>query len=891
MSKIDRLTKRWMRNEADERAAANGCRFDESRAAHMLEFCENNFRLYEGEYAGQLVRLMPWQIEVLSRIFGWVHFSPDWDREVRRFRKASIWIPKKNGKALALDTPIPTPNGWTTIGALKVGDVLFGGDGFPCDVVELHPIHEDVAWKLSFSNGESVVCNGDHLWETSSLLEDVSRSTGGIRTRKRVTKFRTTFDIVRTLTRKDGARNHSISMHAGIQTDWRELPIDPYVLGVWLGDGDSDCARISCSSSDAKHLEVRFASNGYATTRNKTRPGSERIRAEGLHKQLRLSGLLRNKHIPAEYLRAGWGQRVNLLQGLMDTDGTISKSGKCIVFTTILPPLRDGVLELLASLGIKGSATQGVARLNGIDCGPVWDVQFHVSKRIPVFTIPRKLDRMTDTEKRSRTIQIVSADETRAEMRCITVSSEDGMFLCGRTMIPTHNSPTAAMVGLYLLIGDGEPGQKVFSAAKDGKQAQIVHNHAKQMVLRSPELNQLCEINKSTGRIYYKETESYYDLLAGDNISGQEGLNGSVVIDETHVVDDRLAKTLEYMGASRSEPLQAEFSTAGDNVDGYGKKQQDYGRAVNEGMILDDSFFCQIYEAPQMATDEECEKPKIWKAANPSWGVTIKEGEFRDSLNRAKRSLTDFITFKKYRLNIWSHSANPFLRLGDWQKCGCDARLEDFENQECWIGLDLAKTKDMTAAVLLFPDPLDDEGWYQFPFFWMPEDEARSISHLASYLQWAKEGDLTLTPGDVTDYRIVEQRIREFCRRFRVQKLVFDRRFAEDLTQRISDDEGVTRLEFSQSISSYSGPTSDYERLVIAGKLRHPKNKVLDWQAGHVNVKSSPMDGKLKMPEKPEHNNHKKIDGIVAGIMALGVALAERQSANSVYNQRGMVEI
>ena len=158
--------------------------------------------------------------------------------------------------------------------------------------------------------------------------------------------------------------------------------------------------------------------------------------------------------------------------------------------------------------------------------------------------------------------------------------------------VPKKNgkSPLAAGVGLYLLISDGEAGQKIFSAAKDGKQAGIMHAHAKHMVEMSPILSKELKINKSTGRIYHAKTRSTYDVLAGNHIKGQHGLNGSCIIDETHVVDERLARVLEFMGASRSEPIQFEASTAGNDPTGYGKKQFDYGTAVSEGMIFDDSF-------------------------------------------------------------------------------------------------------------------------------------------------------------------------------------------------------------------------------------------------------------------------------------------------------------
>ena len=139
-------------------------------------------------------------------------------------------------------------------------------------------------------------------------------------------------------------------------------------------------------------------------------------------------------------------------------------------------------------------------------------------------------------------------------------------------------SPTGAAVGLYLLGYDGEHGQHVYSAARDGKQALIVHRHALAMVRSSSELSATCTINKSTSKILHEPTGSTYEILAGDNIPSQEGLNGSVIIDETHVVNRKLALVLEDMGASRSEPLQFEISTAGNDPQSYGRIQYEFGK-------------------------------------------------------------------------------------------------------------------------------------------------------------------------------------------------------------------------------------------------------------------------------------------------------------------------
>lgn len=451
--------------------------------------------------------------------------------------------------------------------------------------------------------------------------------------------------------------------------------------------------------------------------------------------------------------------------------------------------------------------------------------------------------------------------------------------------IPKKNgkSPSAAMVGLYLLAFDGEQGQKVYSAAKDGKQAGIVHGHAKQMVLQSETLSRDCKLNKTTGQILHTPTNSTYAILAGDNIQGQEGLNGSVIIDETHVVDARLVSVLEHMGASRSEPLQFEVSTAGKNTEGYGKKQQDYGRMVANGEVKDAEFLFVCYEAPQNATDEQCLDPQIWQEANPSWGDTIKAGEFETACRRAKsKGIAEWTDFKTYRLNIWSDNETPWLAKGDWAKCAAEFTYDDLRGRDCYLGMDLSRTRDMSAVVAAFPD---DDDVLLLPFFWLPQEVAEEKNHLAGYLQWAADGLLELTPGNWIDYKYIKQRIIDLHRDFNVLELVYDPKFADELTASLEDDYGIERRVFKQSMDEYTAPTDEFEKLVLSHRLKHNGNAILSWQAGHVNVKRDEVT-KKRRPVKPKNSEAKKIDGIVAAIMALSGVMYGEDSI-SVYDREG----
>lgn len=442
-------------------------------------------------------------------------------------------------------------------------------------------------------------------------------------------------------------------------------------------------------------------------------------------------------------------------------------------------------------------------------------------------------------------------------------------------------SPFAAGVALYLLIADGEQGQKVFSAAKDGKQAGLIHTHGRKMIESSPELRAACKINMSTGRITFVPTSSTYDILSGDNPQGTEGINGSVIVDECHVVDNRLATVIEHAGASRAEPLQLEVSTVGKDPLSYARKQWEHGLAVNAGTRRDESFFFQAYAAPQDATDEQLNDPAVWRAANPSWNFTINEAEFRDAFERSRRSLMDWTSFKQYRLNIWSNSANPFIKVADWAACQEDFDERNLAGQSCIAGLDLSRKQDLTALVLLF-GPDENSEFRVLVFCWLPEDRAKELDGEIPYRQWADEGFIKLIPGNVMQFNIVKADILKIAERFKIQSVVFDPLFAEELTQELAET-GIERIEFGQRLLNFARPTAEFESLVIGRKLHHNGHPILSWQCGHVMVKEA---GGLMRPVRPNRGDPRTIDTVVALVMALGHAIEQEpaEETRSIYD-------
>jgi replicative DNA helicase len=332
----------------------------------------------------------------------------------------------KTYKALALDTPIPTPTGWTLMGDLRVGDSVFDETGNVCRVTAQTEVFTGrPCYRVEFSDGTHVIADKDHEWVT---FQKSKRGRSSIST---------TEEIIQTLRRPDIGSNHSIPVSGAITCSESQFKVSPYVLGAWLGDGTSEDGAITTGDPDIlceimDHFQIRKWKSAKLT-----------YGVLGLRVRLRELGVLGNKHIPTAYLRGNYSQRLELLQGLMDTDGSCTGKGEC-VFVTTKPALRDGILELVRSLGFKPVANEYRATLYGEDCGPKWHVRFKAYSDTPVFRLQRKLQNQDDPpnrQTRSQTRQITNVVSVPSTpVKCIEVDSLSHLYLAGEGMIPTHNS-------------------------------------------------------------------------------------------------------------------------------------------------------------------------------------------------------------------------------------------------------------------------------------------------------------------------------------------------------------------------------------------------------------------------------------------------------------------
>ena len=375
-------------------------------------------------------------------------------------------VARLEGKALALDTPVPTPGGWRTMGDLEPGDVVFDETGAPTAVLATTPpMLGRPCREVVFSDGTRVVADAEHQWVT---VDKAGRRRGAWHL-----TVRTTEEIRRSI-RVGGELNHHVPLAGPVQYPPRlDLPVEPYTLGAWLGDGTTTAAAIT--SWDDEVLE-QISGEGYAVRAAGYAPRAYRIGGTGhtrdevtgryrrngsLSSRLRDMGLFAGKRIPPAYLQAGPAQRLALLQGLMDTDGFVDDTAGRCEFTSTRESLADSVVELAAGLGFRPAKSVGRATLHGVDCGPKYRVKFTPDR--PVFRLRRKLARQRPADARFhrfRAIDVVR-EVSSVPVRCIQVASPRGLFLVSRSFIPTHNS-SLGRLGLLIhsTAGYVDPGWK-----------------------------------------------------------------------------------------------------------------------------------------------------------------------------------------------------------------------------------------------------------------------------------------------------------------------------------------------------------------------------------------------------------------------------------------------
>lgn len=454
-------------------------------------------------------------------------------------------------------------------------------------------------------------------------------------------------------------------------------------------------------------------------------------------------------------------------------------------------------------------------------------------------------------------------------------------------------SPTGASTAIYMWRYDGiwkgddpnEPvvggGQHVYCVAKNGKQARIVWEHARNMTHNSPVPKIEVDRGLITGSdawtlMRYQPKLSKLTTITGDSkqaLAAAEGLNACCIIcDEAHVVDERTVEVTTDAGASQPQFLWFQISTFGSDP-GYGKNDLELGRRVESGRAPDDGFFFRSYEAPQDSTDRQCGDPDVWRMANPNLGYTVSERQFGEAYERAKEDPSKFSGFKQRRLNIWQRTSNPMFRYQAWQDShDSSITWDSIKGVGGGMGLDVASTEDWAALGLAWNTVEDGKSllniWCKM---WTSEAWVEENAHRANFQLWQNDGHLVVHDGSAIDHDEMEADVLEALRWTRCQTLGYDRMFGTTIAQSLQKK--LPRLaiyKFTQSVENYAVGTAELKNACNThGSLRLTCNPALDWQAEHAQTKKV---GQYEKPVKSEDEaKWKKIDAIQAIVMAADV--------------------
>ena len=465
---------------------------------------------------------------------------------------------------------------------------------------------------------------------------------------------------------------------------------------------------------------------------------------------------------------------------------------------------------------------------------------------------------------------IVKEDDTR-------------QFRTAYVEIPKKNgkSELAAAIALYLLYADNEPSAEVYGAAADRQQASIVFDVAKRMVEMTPALLKRSKIMAATKRLVNYSNVGFYQVLSAE-VGTKHGLNVSgLVLDELHAQPNRsLVDVLtKGSGDARTQPLYFLITTAGTDRNSICYEYHTKAKDILEGRRIDPSFYPVIYG---LDDDDDWNAEESWYKANPSLGHTITIDRVRDAHREALTNPAEENVFRQLRLDQWVGSIVAWIPEHIYDRGNLPIDLEKLRGRECYAGLDLSSTSDITAFVLVFPPLHDGEKYIVVPHFWLPREtlDLRVRRDHVPYDVWERMGLFHITEGNVVDYNFVRKTINELHTVYNIKEIAADRWNATQLITDLEGD-GFTVVPMGMGFKDMSPPMKELYKLILEGQFIHGGNPVLRWMAGNVVAEIDAAEN-IKPSKK---KSTEKIDGIVAWIMARRVIRHEMQG--SVYDEPG----
>ncbi len=462
-------------------------------------------------------------------------------------------------------------------------------------------------------------------------------------------------------------------------------------------------------------------------------------------------------------------------------------------------------------------------------------------------------------------------------------------------LLPRGNRKTslgAALALLHTMGPEAIPGGEVLTAAADRKQAKLAFTEAEGIIRASGDNlwskgqgnmrfdgKAQIKLQEYKNRITFPNS-AFLEALSNDAGTQHGRTPAFALVDEIHAWPKRDLWDVIRTGLVKTPgSLLVVITTAGRGQENIAFDVIDYARKVAKGEIIDPATLPILFETPR---DADWQDENVWRAANPGleFGYPDLHG-LRQLAREAASRPADRDAFRQLHLNVWlDHSSDPFVDMAIYDKGKAPVDLDTFEREPCWLAVDLSSNRDLTVIVAAWRDPDHDDGYVVHPWFFCPKDNLQRKADLdgVPYPMWAEQGYIEPTPGNVVDFRTVEDQIRELCERFDVREIAFDPHLARNMLNNLLED-GYPAIEMRQGWVTMAPAIKELERAIVAGRFQHGGHPVLRWNFDNIAVETD------KAGNKAFHKGKSKdrIDGAVASAMAVARAAAG-DDTRSVYD-------